>query len=39
MERGDLLSANGAIFTGQGKALNDLPAGLYIINNKKIVKK
>ena len=23
MERGDLLSANGAIFTGQGKALND----------------
>ena len=22
-----------------GKALNDLPAGLYIINNKKIVKK
>ena len=23
MERGDLLSANGAIFTGQGKAIND----------------
>ena len=23
----------------KGKALNDLPAGLYIINNKKIVKK
>ncbi|MFV0406609.1 MAG: malate dehydrogenase [Propioniciclava sp.] len=26
MERGDLLSANGAIFTGQGKALNDVAA-------------
>jgi len=26
MERGDLLSANGAIFTGQGKALNDAAA-------------
>lgn len=23
----------------KGKALNDLPTGLYIINNKKIVKK
>src|SRR5262245_66511874 len=23
MERGDLLEANGAIFTGQGKAIND----------------
>ncbi|MCL2803257.1 MAG: malate dehydrogenase [Micrococcales bacterium] len=26
MERGDLLSANGAIFTAQGKALNDVAA-------------
>jgi len=26
MERADLLSANGAIFTGQGKALNDVAA-------------
>jgi malate dehydrogenase len=26
MERGDLLEANGAIFTGQGKALNDVAA-------------
>lgn len=26
MERGDLLSANGAIFTGQGKALNEVAA-------------
>ncbi len=26
MERGDLLAANGAIFTGQGKALNDVAA-------------
>ena len=26
MERGDLLSANGAIFTGQGRALNDVAA-------------
>ncbi len=27
MERGDLLEANGAIFTAQGKALNDVAAG------------
>lgn len=27
MERGDLLSANGAIFTAQGRALNDVAAG------------
>ncbi len=27
MERGDLLSANGAIFTAQGKALNEVAAG------------
>jgi malate dehydrogenase len=26
MERGDLLEANGAIFTGQGKAINDRAA-------------
>ncbi len=26
MERGDLLSANGAIFTAQGKALNESAA-------------
>src|ERR687889_529039 len=28
MERGDLLEANGAIFTGQGRALNDVGAGV-----------
>jgi malate dehydrogenase len=29
MERGDLLSANGAIFTAQGKALNKVPRPTY----------